>query len=67
MQPAMTLPTVARCDYQTWKLILNDSNLSRNVTNVSESFGINFNKANAIIQEYKESGCIIMQSKLNFK
>lgn len=67
MSPEKLWNTVPRSDYRMWQMILKDSKMSKNIQNVSASFGVKKQKAEAIIEEYQLTGCMIIQSKMNFK
>jgi len=63
----MIVNSISKYDYNMWRVILNDTVLIRNRAYVSDVFKIHIDKVEAVIDEFYESGCVIMQSKINFK
>jgi hypothetical protein len=63
----MIVNIISKSDYGMWKVILNDSLLIRNRAYVSDVFKIGIEKVEAVIDEFHDSGCVIIQSKINFK
>ena len=58
--------TIARHEFEMFKVILNDSKLSKNATYVSQSFKVNIDRVRAIFDEYNMTGCVIVNSKINY-
>jgi hypothetical protein len=54
-------------DYETFRIVLNDSKLINNPRYVSQSFKLSLSYVEGVIKEFSQTGCIIMQSKINFK
>jgi hypothetical protein len=57
--------TIARHEFEMFKVILNDSKLIKNAEYVSQSFKVNIDRVNAIFNEYNVTGCVIINSKIN--
>lgn len=57
---------IAKHEYNTFKVILNDSKLLKNTRYVSQSFNINHSRIKAVIDEFNISGCVIIKSKMNY-
>ena len=58
--------TIARHEFEMFRVILNDSKLSKNASYVSQSFKLNIDRVRAIFEEYNISGCVIVNSKINY-
>jgi len=58
--------TIARHEFEMFKVILNYSKLSKNATYVSQSFKVNLDRVRAIFEEYNITGCVIVNSKINY-
>jgi len=52
-------------EYETIRVILKDSKLIKNVEYTSRHFKIDHTRLCGIINEFEESGCVILQSKIN--
>ena len=57
---------IAKSEYETFRVILRDSKLIKCPQYVSQSFKISLSHVNAVIDEFNESGCVIIQSKMNY-
>jgi hypothetical protein len=58
--------TIARHEFEMFRVILNDSKLIRNAQYTSESFKVNIDRVRAIFEEYNITGCVIVNSKINY-
>ena len=57
---------IAKSEFETFRVILRDSKLIKCPQYVSQSFKISLAHVNAVIDEYNKSGCVIIQSKMNY-
>mgnify|MGYP003464132842 FL=1 len=66
MSPHLQNRIIAKSEYETFRVILRDSKLIKCPQYVSQSFKISLSHVNAVIDEFNESGCVIIQSKMNY-
>lgn len=67
MSPHLKLRIISRNNFNMFRMILNDSKLIENIKYASTVFNVAEANMSAIITEYKETGCVIIQSKMNYK
>lgn len=65
MSPHLSNKNIGIQEYDSIRIILNDSKLIKNPVYASRAFNIPLEKVKAIIEEYEKSGCIILNSKMN--
>lgn len=65
MSPHISNKNTGIQEYDSIRIILNDSKLIKNPVYASSVFNIPLAKVKAIIEEYEKSGCIILNSKMN--
>jgi len=51
---------ITRTEFETFRVILRDSKLIKSPQYVSQSFKISLAHVNAVIDEFNESGCVII-------
>ena len=64
MSPHLQNRIIAKSEYETFRVILNDSKLIKSTQYVSQSFKISLAHVNAVIDEYNESGCVKKKTKM---
>ena len=57
---------IAKSEYETFRVILNDSKLIKSPQYVSQSFKISLAHVNAVIEEFNTTGFVIVSSKMNY-
>jgi hypothetical protein len=67
MQPEYLRKTVSIRTYNAWNVILKDNKLRENHTLIHIYHGFSRKKIQAVTEEFNNSGCVVMQSKLNLK
>lgn len=65
MSPHLQNRIISINNYETVRVVLNDSKLKNNPVYVSKMFNIPLEKIIAIIDEYDRTGCVILNSKIN--
>jgi len=66
MSPHLQNRTITRTEFETFRVILRDSKLIKDPVYTSRVFGIELPRLLTIIAEYDASGCLIIQSRINY-